>query len=113
MAKLNRDNIAGLIMLVFSLVLIFYITPEQVESHGNVPMALSARSFCYITGALLAILSLILIITSSKKSAQAIIAKSENPSWEPLIRAWPAPPWPPLTSPRPAFWDFLSAPLWL
>lgn len=86
MAKLNRDNIAGLIMLVFSLVLIFYITPDQVESHGNVPMALSARSFCYITGGLLAILSFILIITSSKKSAQAAIAKSEKSSWEPLIR---------------------------
>ena len=85
MAKLNRDNIAGLILLAFSLILAFYLTPDQVESRGNVPAALSPRLFCYITAGLLAVLSLILIIASLRKSGQAAAA-SQSTSWEPIIR---------------------------
>lgn len=85
MAKLNRDNIAGLILLAFSLILAFYLTPDQVESHGNVPAALSPRLFCYITAGLLAMLSLILIIASVKKDEQTA-AGTHQTSWEPLLR---------------------------
>jgi len=85
MTVLNRDNIAGLILLVFSLILAFYLTPDQVESHGNVPAALSARLFCYITAGLLGVLSLILVIVSLKKNGQAA-AETRPASWEPLLR---------------------------
>ena len=86
MAKLNRDNIAGLILLVFSLILAFYLTPDQVElQRGSVPLALSPRLFCYVTAGLLALLSLILIIFSLKKEGQAAAA-AQTTSWEPLIR---------------------------
>lgn len=86
MAKLNRDSIAGLILLAFSLVLIFYLTPDQVESHGDVLPALNPRMFCYLTGGLLAVLSLILIIVSMKKNKQAADSAAQPTSWEPLCR---------------------------
>ena len=85
MAKLNRDNIAGLILLAISLILAFYLTPDQVESRGNVPAALSPRLFCYITAGLLAVLSSILIIASLRKNGQ-VAAESQPTSWEPLVR---------------------------
>jgi hypothetical protein len=85
MAALNRDSIAGLVLLAFSLFLAFYLTPDQVESHGNAPAALSARLFCYVTAGLLGVLSLILIIVSFKKNGPAA-AESQPTSWEPLLR---------------------------
>ncbi len=85
MVKLNRDTISGLILVAFSLILAFYLTPAQVESHGNVPAALSARLFCYITAGLLGFLALIMTIGSLRKSEQAA-GETEPKSWEPLIR---------------------------
>ena len=85
MAKLNQDTVAGLILVAFSLFLALYLTPEQVESHGNVPAALSARLFCYITAGLLGILSLVLTIGSMRKSGRAA-GEAKPKSWEPLIR---------------------------
>lgn len=85
MAKLNRDTIAGLILVAFSLILAFYLTPAQVETHGSAPAALSARLFCYITAGLLGVLSLILTIGSIRKSGRAVV-ETEPKSWEPLIR---------------------------
>ena len=85
MVKLNRDSIAGLVLLAFSLILAFYLTPDQVESHGNVPAALSPRLFCYLMAGLLGMLSLILIFLSLHKEGQAA-AGSHPASWEPIIR---------------------------
>ena len=85
MVKFNNDTWAGLIMLVFSLVLAFYITPNQVELHRNVVLlALSPRLFCYVTAGLLGFLSAILIYLSLKKDAQSL--KEQYTSWQPLMR---------------------------
>ena len=85
MAKLNRDGIAGLILLAFSLILAFYLTPTQVEMQGQVPPALSPRLFCYIMSGLLAVLSLALLVVSLKSDAK-VAAGEQQASWEPLVR---------------------------
>lgn len=87
MVKFNNDTIAGTIMLVFSLVLAFYITPNQVELHRNVVLlALSPRLFCYVTAGALGVLSAILIFVSLKKDAQAAAAAAPPTTWQPLLR---------------------------
>ena len=86
MVKLNRDSIAGLILLAFSLILAFYLTPNQVESHRSVSAALSPRLFCYLTAGLLGMLSMILIFVSLKKKGQIAAAESHQNSWEPITR---------------------------
>ncbi len=87
MAKFNNDTWAGLIMLVFSLVLAFYITPNQVELHRNIQLlALSPRLFCYITAGLLGVLSAVLVFLSFKKEAQESAAANRYNSWQPLMR---------------------------
>ena len=86
MARINRDTIAGGILLAFSLILAFYLTPDQVEYRANVPAALSARLFCYITAGLLGMLSLVLIIMSLRKNGQTAAAQGAHTSWEPIIR---------------------------
>lgn len=87
MVKFNNDTIAGSILLVFSLVLAFYITPNQVELHRNIVLlALSPRLFCYITAATLGVLSAVLIYFSLKKDAQAAAAAAPPTPWQPLLR---------------------------
>ena len=86
MAKLNNDTLAGLIMLVYSLIHIFYLTPDQVELHQNdVLLALSPRLFCYITAGLLGGLSTLLVILSLTPKGQATAA-APAASWQPLMR---------------------------
>lgn len=85
MVKLNRDSIAGLILLAFSLILAFYLTPHWVASRGSVSAALSPRLFCYLTAGLLGMLSLILIALSLKNGQTAADENHPN-SWEPIIR---------------------------
>lgn len=86
MVNFNRDSIAGLVLLIFSLIFIFYITPDQVEMHKSVAMALSPRLFCYLTGGLLAMLSVILILLSLKKGGLAATGETRQTSWTPLFR---------------------------
>ncbi len=87
MSKINNDTLAGLILLIFSLVLAFYITPNQVEMHRNVTLvALSPRFFCYLTSGLLGFLSLVLIYLSLKKNGQDEAAETKPTSWQPLLR---------------------------
>ncbi len=86
MVKLNRDSIAGLVLLTFSLILAFYLTPNHVETHGNVPAALSPRLFCYLTSGLLGILSTMLIVVSLKNSVLTNTGESSYKSWEPITR---------------------------
>lgn len=86
MVKLNRDSISGLILLAFSLILAFYLTPNQVESHGSVPAALSPRLFCYLTSGLLGMLSMMLIVVSLKDSGRTNAGASQYSSWEPIAR---------------------------
>ena len=86
MVKFNRDNIAGLVLLVFSLILAFYLTPNHVESRSGGPLALSPRLFCYLTSGLLAVLSLILTFSNLKRNAETAVAETRLNSWEPIIR---------------------------
>ncbi|WP_024333017.1 tripartite tricarboxylate transporter TctB family protein [Desulfotignum balticum] len=86
MVKLNRDSIAGLVLLAFSLILAFYLTPNHVESHGSVPAALSPRLFCYLTSGLLGMLSIMLIATSLKNSGRNGTGTIRYSSWEPITR---------------------------
>ena len=86
MVKFNRDSISGLVLLIFSLILAFYLTPDQVESHGSVPVALSPRLFCYLTAGLLGILSVMLIAASLKNGGRAGAGTSRYTSWEPIVR---------------------------
>ncbi|MBU4566540.1 MAG: tripartite tricarboxylate transporter TctB family protein [Desulfarculus sp.] len=84
MVKFNRDTMAGSILLAFSLILAFIITPDQVEMHRSVALlALSPRLFCYITAGLLGLTSAVLIIASLKKGHEA---DAHPTSWEPLLR---------------------------
>jgi hypothetical protein len=85
MANLNQDSIAGLILLAFSLILAFYLTPTQVEMQGQVPAALSPRLFCYIMSGLLAVLSLALVVMSMRSGAKVVV-ETQQTSWEPLVR---------------------------
>ena len=83
--RINNDTIAGIIMLVYSLFHIFYLTPDQVELHQNdTLLALSPRLFCYITAGILTGLSSILIILSLTPKGQE--AAVSNSSWRPLMR---------------------------
>lgn len=87
MAKLNNDTWAGLVMLVYSLIHIFYLTPSQVELHRDfTSLALSPRLFCYITGGLLAGLSAILVFLSLRKNGRAEAMAAPSRSWQPLMR---------------------------
>lgn len=86
MVKFNRDATAGLILLVFSLILAFYLTPNHVESRGDGPLALSPTLFCYLTSGLLGALSLILVFTSLKQNVETDVAETGPGSWEPFIR---------------------------
>lgn len=87
MAKINNDTLAGLIMLAYSLVHVFYLTPDQVELHQkDVLLAMSPRLFCYVTGGTLAFLSAILVFISLSPKSQAAAAKAPASSWQPLNR---------------------------
>lgn len=86
MVKFNRDTIAGLILLAFSLILAFYLTPRHVEARWGGPIALSPRLFCYLTAGLLGILSLILTVSNLKKNGETTAVESHQRSWEPIIR---------------------------
>ena len=88
MSKISNDTLAGLVLLVYSLIHIFYITPNQVELHLNdTVLALSPRLFCYITGGLLSGLSAILLIQSIRKNGRGKTEETAEPtSWQPLMR---------------------------
>lgn len=87
MAKLNNDTWAGLVLLAFSLVQIFYLTPSQVELHRDfTSLALSPRLFCYITGGTLAFLSAILIFLSLRENGRMEAMAAPSRSWQPLMR---------------------------
>jgi MFS family permease len=87
MAKINNDTIAGFIMLAYSLIHIFYLTPDQVEMHqSNTVLAMSPRLFCYITAGTLGVLSAVLITMSFSPKSQKAAADAKTPSWEPLMR---------------------------
>jgi hypothetical protein len=87
MAKINNDTLAGLILLAYSLIHIFYLTPDQVELHQNDTMlALSPRLFCYITAGTLAVLSTILIFMSLSPKSQKQAAEAAATSWQPFMR---------------------------
>ena len=86
MVKFNRDNIAGLILLAFSLILAFYLTPNHVGGRGGGPLALSPTLFCYLTSSLLGLLSLILIFSNLKPDTATDSADTGAGSWEPIIR---------------------------
>jgi hypothetical protein len=87
MAKINNDTWAGFIMLAYSLIHIFYLTPDQVEMHqSDTLLALSPRLFCYITAGTLGVLSAVLITMSFSPKSQKAAADAKAPSWEPLMR---------------------------
>ena len=87
MAKLNNDTWAGLALLVFSLIHVFYLTPSQVELHRDfTSLALSPRLFCYITGSLLGFLSAVLIYLSLRKNGRGSAETVSAASWQPLFR---------------------------
>lgn len=87
MAKINNDTLAGLIFLAYSLIHIFFLTPDQVELHQNDTVAaLSPRLFCYITAGTLAVLSAILIIMSLSPKSQKEAAEATASSWRPFMR---------------------------
>ena len=87
MVKINNDTLAGLIMLAYSLVHIFYLTPDQVELHQrDILLAMSPRLFCYITAGTLALLSVILILMSVSPKSRAAAAEAPATPWQPLIR---------------------------
>jgi len=86
MAKFNRDNVAGLILLAFSLLLAFYLTPNQVEARSGGPLALSPRLFCYLSSGLLGVLSCILFFSNLKQKTATAAAETGPGSWEPIMR---------------------------
>jgi hypothetical protein len=79
MAKINNDTIAGFIMLAYSLIHIFYLTPDQVEMHqSNTVLAMSPRLFCYITAGTLGVLSAVLITMSFSPKSQKAAADAKT-----------------------------------
>ena len=87
MERLNKDTLAGLVLLAFSLVHLFYIIPNQVEMHrSDATLALSPRLFCYITGGLLAGLAAVLILASLRRRGQTDPPEGSPDSWQPLLR---------------------------
>ena len=87
MAKVNNDILASFIMLAYALFHIFYLTPDQVELHQHdTTLALSPRFFCYITAALLAGLSTILVFLSFRKKSRMGAVRESATSWQPLMR---------------------------
>lgn len=87
MAKINDDTLAGLILLAYSLVHIFYLTPDQVELHlHDTVLVMSPRFFCYVTAGILAILSAVLIFLSLRPKGQKAAAEAPVTSWKPFMR---------------------------
>lgn len=87
MVKANKDALAGFIMLAYSLIHIFYLTPVQVELHQNdTVLALSPRLFCYITAGTLACLSATLLFMSLSPKGRRAAAQAPPTSWQPLMR---------------------------
>ena len=85
MAKINNDTLIGFVLLLYSLIHIFYLTPDQVELHQNdAVLAMSPRLFCYITAGTLAFLSAVLIGLSLTPGGQKAAASPS--SWRPLMR---------------------------
>lgn len=87
MSKINNDTLSGLALLAFSLIHLFYITPNQVELHrSGMALAMSPRLFCYITGGVLCGLSALLVVLSFQKTARERALANTPTSWQPLMR---------------------------